>query len=173
MLLDGTDMSVWRMVYAGRFQIVDGALQAIPGNGLGLLWCTRPLPTDFSVRLQYRLTRLERGRVRLFPRPHRQGLREPAWVAAHFGFEAQIDDLDWPDGADMHRTGTIYGATDQTYTPVAARPPGKWNDYEIRVRGQDYTVLLNGQQVTTFANTNSSRRLPTTSASTNPGAIHW
>ncbi|WP_431903981.1 family 16 glycoside hydrolase [Nonomuraea sp. bgisy101] len=164
-LFDGTDMSAWRMAGAGRFQIVDGALQAIPGNGLGLLWCTRSLPTDFSVRLQYRLTRPDdNGGVYVrFPDPTGKGYENPAWVAAHFGFEAQIDDLGRPDGADLHRTGAIYGATDQTYTSVAARPPGAWNDYEIRVRGQDYTVLLNGQQVTTFTNTDPGRGVPTTS----------
>ncbi len=45
---------------------------------------------------------------------------------------------------------------------MAARPPGKWNDYEIRVRGQDYTVLLNGQQATTFTDTDPGRGMPTT-----------
>jgi hypothetical protein len=33
---------------------------------------------------------------------------------------------------------------------MPAKPPGEWNDYEIRVEGQTYTVLLNGAQVTRF-----------------------
>ncbi|MEV2272641.1 family 16 glycoside hydrolase [Nonomuraea africana] len=163
-LFDGTDMSAWRMTGAGRFQIVDGALQAVPGDGLGLLWCTRPTPTDFSLRLQYRATRPDdnSGVYVRFPDPAGKGYDNPAWVAAHFGFEIQIDDLARPDGADMHRTGAVYGADAQTYTPVAVRPPGEWNDYEIRVRAQDYTVILNGQQVTSFTNTDPGRGLPTT-----------
>ncbi|GAA3466295.1 hypothetical protein GCM10018965_008470 [Nonomuraea roseola] len=163
-LFDGTDMSAWRMAGAGRFQIVDGALQSIPGDGLGLLWCTRPTPTDFSLRLQYRLTRPDdnSGVFIRFPDPTSKGYDNSAWVAVDFGFEIQIDDLARPDGADMHRTGAVHGVDGQTYTAAPARPPGKWNDYEIRVRGQDYTVILNGRQVTTFANTDPERGLPTT-----------
>ena len=33
---------------------------------------------------------------------------------------------------------------------VPARPPGKWNDLEIKAIGQQYSVRLNGRHVTTF-----------------------
>ncbi|MFI0449685.1 family 16 glycoside hydrolase [Actinomadura sp. 6N118] len=163
-LFDGTDISAWQMAGAGRFQIVDGALQAIPGDGLGLLWCTRPTPADFSLRLQYRLTRPDdnAGVFIRFPDPTSKGYDNTAWVAVHFGFEIQIDDLARPDGADVHRTGAIYGVDGQTYTRPLVRQPGEWNDYEIRVSGQRYTVILNGQQSTTYTNIDLARGLPTT-----------
>lgn len=44
--------------------------------------------------------------------------------------------------------------------PQAARPPGQWNEFEIRVQGQTYTVLLNGVQVTVFDNPHAGRGMP-------------
>ncbi|NUK07341.1 DUF1080 domain-containing protein [Streptomyces lunaelactis] len=165
-LFDGTDLSSWRMAGAGRFLIVDGALQAAPGNDLGLLWCVRPTPADFSLRLQYRLTRPDdnSGVFVRFPDPDSKGYVNTAWVPVHFGFEAQIDDLARPDGAGIHGTGAIYGVGNQQYTPVPARPVGEWNDYEIQVRDQTYTVFLNGQQTTTWTNPDLARGLPSTPA---------
>ena len=75
----------------------------------------------------------------------------------HFGFEIQIDELARPDGQNMHRTGAIYGQSAQTYVGQPARPPGWWNEFEIRVRGAEYVVLLNGKQVTRFTSTDPSR----------------
>ncbi|MFF3400360.1 family 16 glycoside hydrolase [Streptomyces sp. NPDC002659] len=163
-LFDGSDLSAWRMAGEGRFLVVDSALQAVPGNDLGLLWCTQPTPADFSLRLQYRLTRPDdnSGVLVRFPRPDSKGYVNTAWVPVHFGFEVQIDDLARPDGADQHRTGAIYGVNNPNYASPQTRPVGEWNDFEIEVRDQTYTVTLNGQQVTTFVNGDPTRGLPTT-----------
>ncbi|MEV8099449.1 family 16 glycoside hydrolase [Kitasatospora sp. NPDC085879] len=162
-LFDGSDLSAWRMAGSGRFQIVDGALQAVPGDGLGLLWCTRPTPADFSLKLQYRLTRADdnSGMFIRFPHPDSKEYDNTAWVAVHFGFEAQIDDLARPNSADKHRTGAIYDVDDQQLSLVAPQPVGEWNDYDIQVRDQTYTVLLNGQQTTTYTNPDPQRGLAT------------
>lgn len=48
-------------------------------------------------------------------------------------------------------------AGDQTFSLQPAKPAGEWNDYEIRVQGDDFTVFLNAQQVTKFANTDPNR----------------
>jgi hypothetical protein len=85
-------------------------------------------------------------------------------VADHFGYEVQIDELGRPDGADMHRTGAIYGVAGQTFSLQPARPAGEWNDYEIRVDGDRFTVKLNGAQVTDFVNADPNRGRPTTPA---------
>jgi hypothetical protein len=37
------------------------------------------------------------------------------------------------------------------------RAPGEWNEFEIRVQGQDYSVQLNGQPVTQYHNTDPNR----------------
>jgi Domain of Unknown Function (DUF1080). len=90
------------------------------------------------------------------------------WVAVDTGFEIQIDDTTGPDGADRHRTGTVYNidigptAGQQDYIRPAALVPGQWNDYEIEVRGDTYTVRLNGALTTTFTNTDGYRGKPTT-----------
>jgi hypothetical protein len=49
-------------------------------------------------------------------------------------------------------------------TLQAAKAPGEWNDYEIKVDNQVYTVSLNGQQVCVFDNTTTypGRGLPST-----------
>ena len=58
---------------------------------------------------------------------------------------------------------------------LPVNPPGQWNEFEIRVQGQDYTVILNGQQITTFTfivgsdPAHPDRGLPTTAG--DPGFI--
>lgn len=73
------------------------------------------------------------------------------------GYEIQIDATDAPD----RTTGAVYGfksaqlkARDQ-----ALRPPGQWNTYEIRVRGERLQVFLNGVKINDFTNTDPARSL--------------
>ena len=75
------------------------------------------------------------------------------------------DETGAPDGAPAHKTGAIYAQPGQTLTQIAARTPGEWNEYAIRVQGQTYTVTLNGTKVAVFENLNPARGLPSTSAS--------
>ena len=98
-----------------------------------------------------------------FPHPDSKGYNNTAFVGVDFGFEVQIDELGLPDGLAMHRTGAIYNEPNQALNLQPALPPGQWNDYEIRVQGQNYTVILNGQQVTQFQNPHPGRGLPSTS----------
>jgi len=99
-----------------------------------------------------------------FPDPTTKGYNNQAWVAVNFGFEVQIDEFGAPDGDPIHKTGAIYGQVGQTRNVQAARPVGEWNEFEIRVQGQNYTVLLNGTQVTQFTNPDPARGLPATAA---------
>ncbi len=80
-----------------------------------------------------------------------------AFVAAHFGFEVQIDNTGHPDGAPKHTTGAIYDIEDQQFGRVAPRPVGEWNDYRIRVVGQVYEVVLNDLPATRFENHDAGR----------------
>lgn len=88
------------------------------------------------------------------------GYDNPAYVAVHCGFEAQIDDAGSPDGLDVHRTGAIYAEHGQALSLAPALPPGEWNRYEIRVEGQTYTVRLNGRQVSRYDNRRDGRGAP-------------
>lgn len=167
-LFDGIDTGKWRMTTIrnqpgrdnpGLMRIVNGALETLPGNDMGVYWCTTPTPTNFVLRLQWlRWTHEANSGVFVrFPDPDSKGYQNTAFVPVDFGFEVQIDELARPDGANIHRTGAIYradGRTDnETFSLQPAKSPGEWNDYEIKVENQMYTVSLNGNQVCTFDNT--------------------
>jgi choline dehydrogenase-like flavoprotein len=178
-LFNGFDTGKWRMTTIrnqpgrdnpGAMRVINGALETMPGNDMGVFWCTEPTAANFILRLQWLRWAHEAnsGVFVRFPDPESKGYNNPAFVPVDFGFEVQIDALARPDGAGIHRTGAIYradGRTDnETLTLQAAKAPGEWNDYEIKVDNQVYTVSLNGQQVCVFDNTTTypGRGLPST-----------
>lgn len=159
MLFDGTDASRWRMTGEGNYPIRGAALQAYPGNDLGLSWCDIPMPPDFSLRLQFMLSTPEdnSGVYVRFPDPTTKGYNNPAWVPVHFGFEIQIDDIATPRGEDMHRTGAIYGVPNPNYQRVKCLPSGNWNSLQIECRAQKYEVTLNDDVSTVVTNVDLTR----------------
>ncbi|MFI5265875.1 MAG: family 16 glycoside hydrolase [Chloroflexota bacterium] len=166
-LFDGITPTNWHMVGPGRFIVVNGAFESIPGGAdIGLLWYGVPMPADFSLKLQWMRTSSNdnSGVFIRFPDPNSKGYNNPAWVGVNFGFEVQIDEFGAPDGAGIHKTGAIYAQPDQQLSQTPALPPGQWNDFEIRAQGQTYTVLLNGAQMTVFHNPDAARGLSTTVA---------
>jgi choline dehydrogenase-like flavoprotein len=168
-LFDGVGTGNWKMAGRGSFIAADSILEAVPGDGLGLFWCTTPTAADFILRLEWMRTREDdnSGVFVRFPDPNSKGYDNTAWVGVDFGFEVQVDEK---GDAPIHRTGAIYDQAGQTLTQKPALPPGQWNEYEIRVQGQTYTVFLNGTQVTKFIFTPGSdaahpdRGLPSTLA---------
>ena len=172
-LFDGANPDAWRMATIknqpgrdnpGSFIIVDAALESIPGTDIGLFWSATPTPPNFILKLEFLRWQenANSGVFLRFPDPESKNYNNAAYVAVDFGFEVQIDEMGAPDGAAIHKTGAIYNQAIQTLTQQPARPVGQWNEFEIRVVGQDYTVLLNGQQVTKFTNTQPGRGLPST-----------
>lgn len=172
-MFDGLTLAGWSMSTIanepgrdrpGQFIVVDGALEATRSTGLGLLWYTKPMPADYILRLQWKRFRHEdnSGVLLRFPDPRSKNYNNTAWVASHFGYEVQIDELGIgdPHGADKFRTGAIYAVDNQTFSLKPARPAGEWNDYEIRVEGNRFTVQLNGEQVTDFTNNDPNRGQP-------------
>jgi choline dehydrogenase-like flavoprotein len=179
MLFSGSSLTGWVMSRIrnqpgrddpGRFIIVGGALEAIPGSDLGLLWHSTPTPANFELKLEWRTWRQEdnSGVFVRFPHPDSKGYNNTSFVAVDFGFEVQIDQLGQPDGADIHKTGAIYSFAAPTSLPV--RPLGEWNAYHITVQGQHYIVRLNGILVTDYTfvvgsdASHPDRGLPSTSA---------
>ena len=167
-LFDGLTLNNWQMAGQGSFTVAGGALASSPGNDLGLLWCTTPMPTDFTLKLDWLLTRYDdnSGVFVRFPDPNSKGYNNTAYVGVDFGFEVQIDNLgrgSSPAGQivdpKFRTTNAIYNEGSQTLTPQPTRPLGEWNEFEIRVQGQTYIVFLNGTQVTTFQNTQANRGL--------------
>jgi hypothetical protein len=164
-LFNGFDTGTWRMTTIrnqpanrsnpGAMRLINGALETMPGNDMGIFWHTVPTPANFILKLQWLRWHdaANSGVYVRFPDPESKNYNNSAFVADDFGFEVQIDEFgDIP----VHRTGAIYrkdNRTDfETLNQVPARGPGEWNDYEIRVDGQLYTVMLNGQQVCAFDN---------------------
>ena len=165
-LFDGLTTSNWQMAGQGSFNVVGGALESAPGNDLGLLWCTTPMPADFILKLEWLLTRYDdnSGVFVRFPDPNSRGYNNTAYVGVDFGFEVQIDNLgrgSSPAGQNVDKkfrtTGAIYNEASQTLTQQPVKPLGEWNEFEIRLQGQTYTVLLNGAQVTSFQNNQANR----------------
>jgi hypothetical protein len=170
-LFDGTLASPWRMSTItnqpgrddpGHFDVVDDALVARPGTDIGLLWYADPTPADFELALQWRQAAPDdnSGVFVRFPDLDSKGYDNTAFVAAYFGFEVQIDNTGYPDGAPQHTTGAIYGITEQDFSLVPPRPVGEWNDYRIRIVGQTYEVYLNDVRTTHFENHLDGRGLP-------------
>jgi hypothetical protein len=182
-LFDGSEssFSAWQAVGGGAFALVDGQIvaQPDPAGALGLLYYRRQAFSDFTLRLQVRITSANdnsgifvrsRDPQRPVPDPANPALTHvydnKAWVAVDTGFEVQIDEIARPDGADKHRTGAIYnidvgtGAGQQAYTRVGPLVPHQWADCQIDVRGDAYTVHLDGVQVTTFTNSDANRGRP-------------
>ncbi len=168
--LDGFRMSTIRNQPGrddpGRFDVVDGALVAMPGTDLGVLVCTTPLPADFELELEWKRSAEDdnSGVFLRFPDVDSKGYDNTAWVAIDFGYEVQIDETGSPDGAAVHTTGAIYSVEGQDFTRVVARPVGEWNRYVIRVRGDEYTVELNGERTTHAVLHQEGRGLASTEA---------
>jgi len=169
-LFDGTPASLarWQQVGPGAFDLAEGALVARPGGDIGLLVYTAEAFDDFLLRLELRIdARGDNSGVFVRFRDPRLpgGAGDPAQVPVSTGFEVQIDELARPDGADLHRTGAIYGvpvgtsAGEQLYQRGSALQPGEWNDCEIEVRGDTYAVRLNGYRTALFTNGDAGRGL--------------
>jgi hypothetical protein len=161
-LFDGRSIEHWQVAGAGRFVVVDGRLESIPSEDVGLFWCTVPTPADFILRLRWLRWRPEDTSAVLlrFPRPLAVGQTSAPAMAARHGFVVQIDDAGTLGAAEKSGTGAISDAIGQLLTPRRPRPAAEWNDFEIAVRGERYDVWLNGSQVTSFLNTDSARGRP-------------
>jgi hypothetical protein len=130
-LFDGASLNGWQMSTIrnqpgrddpGHFTIANGALVAVPGTDIGLLWHTTPTPADFVLKLEWRSWRDtdNSGVFVRFPDPTARNYDNTAFVGVDFGFEVQIDAQGAPDGQAIHQTGAIYGQQGP------ARPRGRW-----------------------------------------------
>jgi hypothetical protein len=138
-LFNGRDLTGWKMVGDGSFVVEDGMLKT--QGGMGLLWYTASKFGDATLRVVYRVSRVE-DNSGVFIR-----IAEPppdAWYAVHHGYEVQI----LATGDEWHRTGCIYSIT--RALADAQKPPGEWNVMDIAMRGACVDVTLNGVLVTTF-----------------------
>jgi hypothetical protein len=181
-LFNGTTLASWRMAGRGAFHLVDGALQCVPSFDLGLLWCTIPMPRNYTLELEFfiRTFPTNSGVFVRFRNPESTGYYNPAWSAVFIpgmsavpaGFEVQIDNSGAPDGLAKHRTGAVYAVNyPGDPNPDPALPPAQpgdfvtpqnaqlfaWNRYKIDVQGDVITVNLNGTNTSRYTNTDPQR----------------
>jgi PKD repeat protein len=167
-IFDGTQASLdqWVQAGPGGFDLQsNGSIQG--HGGLGMLWYPVKEYGDFSLKFQFRDVRpgtdfANGGAFVRFPdlrnvpvdqRPNcgKTGSAQTAfeWVAIFCGHEIQI--YDGPTG-EVQKTGSIYNFQPLNLTQAKPTPKGDWNDYEIRVVGQQYTIIRNGEVINRFDN---------------------
>ena len=139
--------------------VVDDRLESVPGDDLGLYWCTIPTPANFLLSLEWLRWRNEdvSGVFVRFPRPRASADGNPAFGAIYRGLKVQLDEMGPPGGTAIHRTGAFFGERSQVLRPPLVRPPAEWNALEIAVRGQHYAVRLNGKLTSELDNRDPSR----------------
>jgi hypothetical protein len=151
-LFSGVNLDGWEHVGTGSIAI-DANGDLTTSSGPGVLWYKKVQFRNFELRLEWRTSK-DSDNGGIFVRfPDSGG--DPS-VPINSGYEIQIDEVGAPDGADIHKTGSIYGT--QAPLVAAANPAGQWNEFVIRVEGQTYNVTLNGQKVITDFKGNRSRR---------------
>jgi type 1 glutamine amidotransferase len=149
-LFDGTSTDGWRQAGPGGFTLADGTLTSF--DGLGMLWYSARELHAYSLKLDWRMAGDDNSGVFVgFP------ASDDPWSAVNNGYEIQIDATDAPD----RTTGSIYSfqAANIEARDAALNPPGEWNTFEIRVRGERLKVYLNGVKINDFVNTDPARSL--------------
>ncbi|MFN8640839.1 MAG: DUF1080 domain-containing protein [Candidatus Binatia bacterium] len=160
-LFDGGGAARWRVAGAGGFVVVGDRLESVPGDDLGLFWCTIPTPANFVLRLEWLRWRHEdnSGVFVRFPEPCAGPHGNPAFTAIQRGFEVQLDEVGVAGATAIHRTGAIFDQPDQRLQAPIVRPPAEWNEVEIAVSGQRYRVRINGAPTCELDNRDPSRGL--------------
>jgi hypothetical protein len=95
----------------------------------------------------------------------------PAYVAAHTGFEVQLCPVGRPASRARSRGVLMGDARGCSVAPERAEVKiGDWNDLEIEAKGSGYSVRLNGKQTAEFSNADSFRGQPA-SAGESAGSV--
>ncbi len=138
-LFNGKDLTGWRMVGPGHFDVTDGMLKTV--GGMGLLYYTGEKIGNATLRVVFKTTGPADNSgvyIRLPEMP-----TDP-WYAVHNGYEVQINAA----GDDWHCTGAIYSLA--KVSERNQKPAGEWNTMDIEIKGQLTTVFLNGEKVNQF-----------------------
>ncbi|MFF1417818.1 ThuA domain-containing protein [Streptomyces sp. NPDC058280] len=149
-IFNGKSLAGWKQAGPGTFNVVDGELRS--EGGMGMLWYQAKELKSYSLKLDWKLAGDDNSGVFVgFP------ASDDPWSAVNNGYEVQIDATDAPD----RTTGSVYTfksanikARDQVL-----RPPGQWNNYEIRVQGERLQIFLNGVKINDFTNSDPARSL--------------
>ncbi|MCH2161267.1 MAG: DUF1080 domain-containing protein [Phycisphaerales bacterium] len=139
-LFNGKDFSGW-LGASEAYAVKDSAIQTVPEKSGGANLYTEGAYGDFVLRFRFKVQPGSNNGV---------AIRAPlSGDAAYQGMEVQLLENSHPKYAglkDWQFHGSIYGlaAAQRGYQ----RPPGEWNDQEIRAEGRRITVILNGKVIT-------------------------
>jgi len=177
-LFDGFSLANWRMSTIRNQPGRDN-----PGHfsSSTARWNRSPEPISASSGARRRFRRTTScgligcaGKITTIPgcssvsQPESKGYNNNAFVAVDFGSRCRSTNSARRTGRTSTRpapsTATTAAATARHSRKKPARPVGQWNEYEIRVKGQNYQVFLNGDQVCVFDNPYPGRGLPSTAA---------
>jgi len=162
----------WQMSGGGDFLTIFGSILEAQPNGLGLLWYTREVFSNFVLKIDWLsfnpTTTVPGARADnsgVFLRVPPLNASDPAndWkLASDKGYEIQIDDMGFnPDTglnfSPLHQTGAVYAL--QPSTSLASKPAGQWNTFEIEATSATIKVTLNGTLVTSYAIPPNTTRL--------------
>jgi hypothetical protein len=148
-LFDGKTLDGWKMAGKGNFLIIESEKALLTQGGMGLLWYYKKKFKDFILTLEWKVSKRSdnSGVFVRFPNP----FTDPN-IAITYGYEIQIDDIGYPDGKPIHRTGAIYNykAPSPKMKSLSKQlAVGRWNIFEIIVIEQSYSVTLNKTKVVT------------------------
>jgi hypothetical protein len=148
-LFDGKTLDGWKMTGKGNFLIIQNQKALLTQGGMGLLWYYKKKFKDFILTLEWKVSKISdnSGIFVRFPNP----FTDPN-IAIEYGYEIQIDDIGFPDGNPIHRTGAIYnhkGPSPKKQSLSKQLAMGRWNIFEIIVIQQSYSVTLNKIKIVT------------------------
>ena len=135
-LFNGTDLTGWTGALNG-YGVEDGAIRTYPKRAGGNIYTEKEYD-DFVFRFRFKVEPGSNNGI---------AIRTPlSGDAAYQGMEVQVLENSHSKYAGLKPWqfhGSIYGVA-----PALRgyqRPPGQWNDEEIRVEGRRVTVVLNGK----------------------------
>lgn len=138
-LFNGKDLTGWKHVGPGKFEVENGLLKTV--GGMGLLVYEKEKIGDSTLRVVFK-TVGEKANSGIYIRMPE--VAPDPWYGVHYGYEVQID----AGGDDWHSTGAIYSIS--KVTERAQKPSGEWNTMDIELRGPVTKITLNGKLVNTY-----------------------
>lgn len=171
-LFDGSPESKekWRLVGSGALDLRDSELHLRAGNDRGLAYYPGQRFGDFRLKVRYRLGKPDapvsaavRFRNPLEPVPGRedpnkkQHYDNPAYVAAHTGFEVRLGSGLGGDPGTLVGIPVGDGPDAQRHGHSGELTTEDWNELELEVRGEEYAVRLNGTETSRYTNADAWR----------------
>lgn len=147
LLWDGSTAQGWRSVRSDAFpqkgwEMKEGVLSVLKKGGGGDI-ITEQVFTNFTLKLEFRLTRAANSGIKYFFNPKRHNGTSP---------EFQVLDSAHPD-AQKGKNGSRKVASLYDVLPAPAaklRPLGEWNEAMIVCQGKQVEHWLNGEKVLSF-----------------------